>query len=106
MTLDLLQQLALAAATNEKAQRRFRSVVLVTLSKIETTVKLIHGAQIVEANGRRESEGVIRYSKDAEEFISQAARKQGLAMMGYIYGAEDESATRTGRKGKWSEWEI
>lgn len=52
MTLDL-QEIAFATAANEKAQRRFRNVVIISLAKIQTTAQMIHGAQLSEAHGNR-----------------------------------------------------
>jgi hypothetical protein len=102
--LDLLQQLARAIATNERAQRRFRTAVLVSISKIQTTVQMVHGAQIAEAH--EDSEGMLKHAKDAEEKISDASSKLGLAMVNFIYGESGDPSLRRGRKRQWSDWEI
>ena len=51
VTPELLQQLAVTIAANEKAQRRFRTAIVLQVAKIDTTVKMIYGAQIAEAHG-------------------------------------------------------
>ena len=62
MNLDLLQRLALAVAANEKAQRRFRTAMLIRVSRIETTVQMIYGAQIVQAHGCVDSEKMRKHT--------------------------------------------
>ena len=45
---DILIALAHAVAANEKTQRRFRTAVLIRLSKIETMLTEVQGAQLVQ----------------------------------------------------------
>ena len=106
MNLELLQQLALAVAANEKAQRRFRNAVLIRVSTIEVMVQIIHGAQIAEAHNCLDSEKMRKHAEDADEFISQKSNKLGLAMVKYIYGESGEPGLRRDRRRKWSDWEI
>lgn len=106
MNLDLLNRLALAVAANEKAQRRFRTAMLIRVSRIETMVQMILGAQIAEAHGCVESEAMEKHAKDGEERISQVSHELVLAMVRYIYDESAETRVRRGRKRQWSDWEI
>ena len=103
MNLELLQQLAVAVAANEKAQRRFRAAIVSRVAKIETTIQFIFGAQIAQAHDCIESEKMLKHAKDAEETISKASDKLGLAMVEFIYGESGETAPRRGRKGPVAE---
>ena len=88
MTKEFLKALAHAVAANEEAQRRFRTAVVIRLSRIETTVKMIHGAQIVESQRwePRFEEKIRERAEASEEYISQKSDELGLAMVKYIYG--------------------
>jgi hypothetical protein len=99
MNKELLQELAFAVAANERAQRRFRTAVLIRLSRIETIAQMVHGAQIVETHHSKPGfeEKVSEHAKDAEEFISQHSDELGLKMVKYVYD-EPEAACRTERK--------
>ena len=108
MNKELLIALAMAMGANERAQQRFRIAVLMRLSRVETMLQMIHGAQIVEAHGSKPGfeEKTREHAKDAEEFISQKSHELGLAMVKYIYAESDEPSARRGRRQKWSDWEI
>ena len=80
MNLDLLNRLALALTANEKARRRFRTAMMIRVSRIETTVEMILGAQIAEAHKCVESEAMEKHAKGAEERISQVSENLGLAI--------------------------
>ena len=88
---ELLQVLAKAVADNEKAQRRFRTAVLIRLSKIETMVQMIHGGQIAELHRSKpgSEEKIDEHTKAAEEFISKHSDELGLKMVKYIYGGAE-----------------
>jgi len=106
VTMELLQQLAVTIAANEKAQRRFRTAIVLQVAKIDTTVKMIYGAQIAEAHGGVASDAMTKYAVDAEKRISDESHKLGLSMVKFIYGEIVEPAPTRGRKRKWSGWEI
>ena len=101
-----LEQLTRTIAMNEQAQRRFRIIVLNAISKIETTVTMIHGAQIAEAHRCADSEAMRKHVQAAEEYISSASKKLGLAMIDFIYNESGETGHRPGRGRQWSDWEI
>ena len=108
MNKELLQALALAVAANEKAQRRFRTAVLIRLSRIETIVEMIHGAQIVESHISKPGyeEKVREHAKDAEKYISQHSNELGLKMVKYVYEEPGEPGPRRSRQRNEPNWEI
>ena len=101
MILELLPKLVLAVAANEETQHRFRTAVLIRLSKIETMVSMIHGAQIVETNKpiARNEEKLNKHAEEADEFVSRKSNELGLAMAKFIYGqSEVPDAQRKARR--------
>jgi hypothetical protein len=106
MILELLQQLAAVVTANEKAQRRFRAAIAIQVAKIDTTVRLIHGAQIVETHGHAHPEEAQKHAKDADEFISDASDRLGLSIVKFTYDETADTAPPRGKNRKWSSWEI
>ena len=106
MNLELLEQLMRTIAMNERAQRRFRFIVLGAISKIQTTVQMICGAQIAEAHDCVGSEAMTKHAKATEEYISHESEKLGLAMVNFIHGEPREISPRRCKKRQWSDWEI
>src|SRR5437867_4515705 len=85
---EILKAMAEAMAANEKLQRRFRNAVLIRLTRIETVVQMVHGAQINEASrpGHPGSdEKAAQLTKMAEQFAEQHSDELGLSMIKYIY---------------------
>lgn len=107
LTGDLLKELTSGLVENDKVQRRFRYAVLRCLTKIELTVKMIHGSQIVQAQGTKPGyeERIAEDVKATDEFISQKTEEMSLKMVKYIYGG-DESGARTGKQRTQPDWEI
>ena len=107
LTGGLLKELTSALVENDKVQRRFRYAVLRCLTKIELTVKMIHGAQIVQAQGTKPGyeERIAEDVKATDEFISQKTEEMGLKMVNFIYGG-NESGARTGKQKAQPDWEI
>ena len=106
MNLELLEQLMRTIAMNERAQRRFRFIVLAAISKIQTTVQMICGAQIAEAYDCVGSEAMTKHAQATEDYISRESEKLGLAMVNFIHGESREIGPRRGRRRQWSDWEI
>lgn len=94
--MHLLVALANAVASIETANRRFRNAVLVRLSRIETMVQMVHGAQIVEAHKSEPSghDKMRQHAKDAEEYVSESSREMGIKMVEYIYGESEALPTK------------
>jgi hypothetical protein len=101
---EILKALAHAVAANEEAQRRFRTAVLIRLSRIETIVQMIHGAQIVDAHKSQcaSDEKITNHAKDAEDYISQHAKELGQSMLNYIYGGPEAVDTEPKKRRKRS----
>jgi hypothetical protein len=105
MKKDLLKELALTVAANERAQRRFRIAVLIRLSRIETMVQLIHVAQIGEL-WRKEpgfEEKLTEGAKKAEEYVCQHGKELLLEMVKYVYGGPEALGVRVGTQRKRSQ---
>jgi hypothetical protein len=111
MNKDLLIALANALVANEKTQRRFRNAVLVSLSKIDTMLTQVQGAQLAQLwpPGKVSDEQRTKYLEEVEQRMAKASNETGLKMVKYIYGEseqpEDLGAPRGGRR-KWPDWEI
>ena len=78
------------------------------LSKIETIVEIIHGAQIVEAQDWKPGyeERINKHAAEVEEYISRHSEALGLKMVRHIYGRSDDPVLPRDRRRKWSDWEI
>ena len=100
---ELLPKMGLAMAANERTQHKFRTAVLIRLSKIESIVTMILGAQIAEVHLRkpyRDEEKLNKDAEDAETFISQKSNELSLAMVKYIYGESEVPSAQGGRRRK------
>ena len=74
---DVLNALAFAVAANEETQQKFRTAVLVSLSRIEAFVSAIHGLQIVQGRWRDQID-TAKVEEEAEasgKFISKKATR-------------------------------
>ena len=99
---EVLNALAQAVAANEKVQQRFRVTVLMRLSRIETLLTHVQGAQLADFWGppmvtdeKRES-----YLREVEERIAKASEELGLKMVKYVHGGVEALGlpSREGRK--------
>lgn len=108
MNHKLLIALAQALSANEKTQRRFRTVVLIRLSKIETLLTDVLGAQLAQywPPGSVPNEKRDQLVLEVDQRISRASDELGLKMVRYIYGESDEPEVPRDRRRKWSDWEI
>jgi hypothetical protein len=109
MTFDLQTRLIQWLDANEKAQRKFRIAVLIRLSKTETMLTEIQGAQLADfwSPGTRISdEQRDKYLKEVEERVSRNSEQLGLKMVRYIYGENEMPERRHDRRRKWHGWEI
>ena len=98
---QLLTALANAVAANEKVQRRFRDVILIKLARIEATVQMIHGAQIVEAHGKNPgyADKMRETARQSEAFIAQSSHESGIKAIEHIYDERtDAEVGRTKRR--------
>jgi hypothetical protein len=99
---ELLHHLALAVGANERAQRRFRTAVLIRLSRIESIVEMILGAQI--AHGHKLQPGyeekVHEQARGADAFISLKSKELFLAMVKHLH-EETPPSRKRGRVRTW-----
>jgi hypothetical protein len=95
---EILNALAQVVAANEEAQRRFRTAVLIRLSRIETITQMIHGAQIAVAHMSEPAskEKMASHGKYAEDYVSRHSQELGLKMVKFVYGGIE--ALDTSRK--------
>src|SRR5436190_4863353 len=87
---ELLQSLAIAVATSEKAQQRFRAMVLSRLARIEAMLADVQGCQLVEywRPGKVTEEQRAIYLREVEERVSKSSHEMGIKMVRYVYGGE------------------
>jgi hypothetical protein len=105
---DLLTRLIPWLDAHEKAQRKFRATVLGSLSRIQTYVTMIHGAQIVESKGFTpgyEAE-IQEHTEHAQEYVKQRSEEMVRALVSFIYREEPKPEARYDRRRKWTGWEI
>ena len=87
---EVLNSLVHAVAANEKVQQRFRETVLMRLSRIETLLVHVQGAQLSDSLGppvtdeKRES-----FLREVGERIAKGSEELGLRMVKYVYGAAE-----------------
>lgn len=108
---NLLTTLVPWLDANEKAQRRFRSLVIRKLTRIEATVSLLFVGQEAQKQmllkdhsydpAKLEAE-----AKVAEQFISDQSEAAGLDTIRYIYSEDPVPEHRHDRRRKWWGWEI
>lgn len=105
---ELLIALANAVAAHERTQTRFRYAAISTLARIQSTVTMIHGAQIAEAHMSRpgHEERLDEHAKSADEFIATKSQAIGESLVRLIYSEEQTPALSRGRRKQWSGWEI
>jgi hypothetical protein len=113
---DVLIALAHAVATNEEVQRRFRTAVLVRLSRIETKLTDVQGAQLADfwAPGKVTDEQRARYIRQVEDRFVRSSEEMGSKMVKFVYGGtealdeaiNEETAVKRKTRRKWSGWEI
>ena len=106
--VKMAADLASAVEENEKTQRRFRIAVTIRLSKIATTVQMLHAAQILQARPShlQTDEKLREDCKSAEEFIATRSKAMVRKMVKFIYDDSEVPAGPAGGSRKWSGWEI
>jgi hypothetical protein len=106
---NLLIKLIEWLTEKEKAAHKFRLVVLSRLSKLETTLTEIQGAQLAEywsPEKRITDEQRKKYIQEVEERISRGSEQLGLKMVKFIYGEDRAPEPRHDRRRKWHGWEV
>src|SRR5689334_12362531 len=87
---ELIGKLAARIVENEKAQQKFRILVLRQLAKLETVAVMTHGAQIVETHGARPQaeEAMQQHIVDAEKLVGEKTEELMLEMLKFVYADE------------------
>ena len=109
MTFDLHTRLIQFLAENEKAQRKFRNVVLIRLAKIETMLTQVQGCQLANFWPPTAKITDEQRDQDLKEVESQTAASSEYLlskMIRYIYGNDPIPEVRHDRRKKWHGWEI
>jgi hypothetical protein len=88
MNKELLTALAMTVGTNEKTQRKFRTAVLIRLSRIETMLTEVQGAQLVQfwPPDRVQKDQQTRLVQEVQDRVDRSSRELVLKMVNYIYG--------------------
>jgi hypothetical protein len=109
MTFDLHTRLIQFLAANEKAQRKFRTAVLIRLAQIETMLTEVQGCQLADywpPTARITDEQRDQYLKEVESRTSASSECLLSKMVRYIYGDDPILEVRHDRRKKWHGWEI
>jgi len=109
MDLNLLTKLVHRWADAEKKQQRFRTCVLIRLSKIEAMLTQSLGCQLAQywpARPPMTDELRNKYSKEVEEKIAIESQTLGLKMVRYVHEEPVKTEERFDRRRIWWGWEI
>lgn len=109
MDLNLLTQLAHRWVEVETKQQRFRTCVLIHLSKIEAMLTQTLGCQLAQywpAGPRMTDELREKYIKEIQDKIEDASQTMGLKMVRFIHKEPEKQEKRFDRRRKWWGWEI
>ena len=111
MMFQLLPQLVLAVARNEKTQHKFRTAVIHKLTRVESAISLVlvgqeAQSQVTLKHHGCDAEKLEESAKWAEEFISRQSEAAGLRAIRYIYSEDPALEPRHDRRRIWWGWEI
>lgn len=108
---NLLTMLIPWLDANKKTERKFRSMVICELTRIEYAISLLLVGQNAQSQGMLKRYGydadkLEADAKWAEEVISKHSESAGLDMMRYIYREDPAPEPRHDRRRRWWGWEI
>lgn len=111
MTFDLQTKLVHWLAANEEAQRKFQSIVIAKLCRIEAETSLLLVGQMAEQQVRHPFFYPDQLKVDAkvvDKQVTQTALEEGTSILSYIYKQEPKAEARHShdRRKKWHGWEI
>ena len=108
MNFNLLVKLAPYNAANEEKQERFRTCVLINLSRIDAKLTQILGCQLAQywPSPKVTEELRNKYIKEVEEQIDKSSQTLGLKMVRYIHEVREQPERRFDRRKRWWGWEI
>ena len=101
-------ELGQALEANERVQQRFRYAVLGELSKMESMLKCVMGAQCVQfwPPGAVSDERRRELIQELEGRTSKATGEVYWHLVRFIHGASEAAVPRRDGRRKWSGWEI
>ena len=110
MQLNLMTNLVHHLVEVENKQQRFRTCVLIRLSRIETMVTEVQGCQLAQYwpddHARMTDELRAKYLQEVQDRIESASEKLGLKMVRYMHEKPDVQEKQYDRRRKWWGWEI
>ena len=91
-----------------KQDHKFKTAVLVKLSRIEATLTELMGCQLAQywPNGKATDKQRHEYLKEVQNRLSIASHELGLKMVRYIYEESPETDLPRDKRRKWTGWEI
>ena len=93
---------------NEAAQRKFRTVVVAKLYRLQAQITSL-SPPILAQNQRLQlldGEKLMADAKALDEFITQNEQESIVGILEYIYREEPKADVRRDRRKKWHGWEI
>lgn len=109
LNLNLLTKLVHRLVDVEKRQQRFRTCVLIRLSRIETMLTEVQGCQLAQYwpdHAPMTDELRAKYLQEVEDRIESASEKLGVKMVRYIHEEPQPREKAFDRRRKWWGWEI
>jgi hypothetical protein len=109
MNFNLLTKLVHHIVDVEEKEQRFRTCVLVRLSRIEAMMTQALGCQLAQLwSDRTPMTADLRnkYMQDVQDKIESDSQALGLKMVHYIHQEHEKTQERHDRRRKWWGWEI
>ena len=109
MNLNLLTQLAHLWMDTEIKQQRFRTCVLIRLSKIEAMLNQSLGCQLAQYWPDRApmtADLRNRYLQEVQDKIESESQTLGIKMVRFIHEEREKVEKPFDRRRKWCGWEI
>jgi hypothetical protein len=109
LNLNLLTKLVHHLVDVEKRQQRFRTCVLIRLSRIESMVTEVQGCQLAQCwpnHAPMTDELRTKYLQEVQDRIDSASEKLGVKMVRYIHQEPEAPEKSFDRRRKWWGWEI
>ncbi len=108
MNFDLLTKLVPWLDGHAKQDLKFKTAVVVKLSRIEAILTELIGCQLAQywPDGKVTKEQRHDYIKEVQDRVSIASHTIGMKTTRYIYEESSETDLPRDRRRKWSGWEI
>lgn len=108
LNFNLLTKLVPWLDDHAKQDQKFKTAVVVKLSKIEAMLTELMGCQLAQywPDGKVTEKQRHEYIKEVQNRISIGSKETGLKMVRFIYEESSEIDPPRDRRRKWSGWEI